>query len=163
MLYETHTMGSLNKLISKPRAGDKGSQKERRNESSGEPSSHPETPARKMESWGPLFTCALSQWWIPTKSAVCSAASSRDGAGKTAFETQPQEAGRRKEKMKTEPLRAPEVEAKGLPSYHHPHRPHCWKGCSISRTYRSAQESIKHTEQRGTGVWGDMVIIRGDI
>lgn len=112
MLYETHTMGSLNKLISKPRAGDKGSQKERRNESSVEPSSHPETPARKMEYWGPLFTCALSQW--------CSAASSRDSAGKRAFETQPQEAGRQKRKMKTEPLHAPEVETKGLPSFHHP-------------------------------------------
>lgn len=59
MLYETHTMGSLNKLISKPnpkgRAEDEENHKERWNENSVGPSSHPETPARKMESGGPCL------------------------------------------------------------------------------------------------------------
>ena len=72
-LYETCTMGPLNKSIHKPvpkrRAEDKGNYKDRQNENSMRLSSGPETPARKMESRGLLLTFKQSQCWIPAKSA----------------------------------------------------------------------------------------------
>lgn len=166
LLHETHMMGSLNKLICKPipkgRADDKGNYKERQNENSVRLSLWPETPATK---WNAEACClylnkadAESQQRV-LKSSPGQFMTASDSAIKIALKTQLGAGGCEPETENGNwALSCPRSINKGLskpPAHPDPHTGRGGAWCTISRTYRSAQESTKCTEQRGMCVGED--------